>query len=228
MMLIVNKFLRSRSNWHAFHPPLPPPLCFCSYILFFFSIHVLSSYCKLPHCGRLGWMATGFLWSHFINLWKHCRAQTGLKFALMGTCTQPIKYEHTCKYIPSSYLEELGSCLRDLITSSSGLLGRGIIALSLAYCVGFIFPRLAIFFCSLSTYSLEENTWNYLIFFRFRPFMHGSFRASSPITIPHGFHGENAPSIIRPAAGDGPPVAISAWPWQCVLGWNVLGDCCYL
>lgn len=40
-----------------------------------------------------------------------------------------------------------------------------------------------------------------------RPFVHSSFRASSPINRSYGFHGKNVLSIIKCIADDVPPVA---------------------
>lgn len=140
---------------------------------------------------------------------------------MMGTCTQPIKYAHTCMYIPPHSLGEWGSCLRDLITSSSGLLWSQVWALRMAYCLGFIFPRLTIFFCSL-IFILWRRILEMVSFFCFKTFQHSNFRTFSPIS---GFHSENALSVIRPTADDGPPVAISMHTWECVLGKNVSSEC---
>lgn len=40
-----------------------------------------------------------------------------------------------------------------------------------------------------------------------RPFVHSSFRASSPINRSYGLHGKNVLSVIKCVADDVPPVA---------------------
>lgn len=121
-------------------------------------------------------------------------------------------HTHVQVHFPYS-LEELGSCLGDVITSSSGLLQRGIIALlPTAYCLGLIFPRLAIFFCSLIFILWRKIFKMMLVFFAARPFVYSSFRASSPINMSRGFHGKSMLCVIRRAADDVPPVAISMQP----------------
>ena len=149
-MLIVSKFFKSENSWQTFHPP--PFLSFI--FVHLFSVCVLSSYCKLPHCGPLRMNGN---WLFVVTFHKPQRTDKaeichdGYLYSTHKICAHMHVHSSSLfgrvrKLPQRSHYQQLWAIVKPSLSSPYGLLFR------------VHFPKVNNFLLQSNIYSLEENT----------------------------------------------------------------------